>query len=332
MGKKKNHVSWGKTPHLNKQLKNIYPEVTSSLPTRQILTYVYRLLLKNVLQIFVLGLVCFFLHVADYDLLDWKIYVLVFLLWGLIHFSQKKEIDVLYNDKRQFLLEFLSMVVVALCTFCLYIFLYDVTVDVVNYDSVKDVKKWDADYYVFKEECVVDTTKYGEDILRKEWKTSRSGLSLNICFTVYYTAPVVGTEDVYFAKQLYSDTLHQSRIEKWKKDELAFYNAFMKRYNENMRANQEKILSRVYRLVTNHNDLEHYEVAMTYGWLKEYKYHDRGNVYFLEASDYPHIRMGFVYVFFFSLVLYSFFVFLIYRNNGLVVSPTPFAWGDCKHK
>ena len=332
MGKKKNHVSWGKTPHLNKQLKNIYPEVTSSLPTRQILTYVYRLLLKNVLLIFVLGLVCFFLHVADYDLLDWKIYVLVFLLWGLIHFSQKKEIDVLYNDKRQFLLEFLSMVVVALCTFCLYIFLYDVTVDVVNYDSVKDVKKWDADYYVFKEECVVDTTKYGEDVLRKEWETSRSGLSLNICFTVYYTAPVVGTEDVYFAKQLYSDTLHQSRIEKWKKDELAFYNAFMKRYNENMRANQEKIPSKVYKLVTNHNDLEHYGIAMTYGWLKGRKCHDMDDAYFLEASDYPHIRMGFVYVFFFSLLLYSFFVFLIYRNNGLVVSPTPFAWGDCKHK
>jgi hypothetical protein len=71
---------------------------------------------------------------------------------------------------------------------------------------------------------------------------------------------------------------------------------------------------------------------MTYGWLKGRKCHDMDDAYFLEASDYPHIRMGFVYVFFFSLLLYSFFVFLIYRNNGLVVSPTPFAWGDCKHK
>lgn len=329
MGKKKKHIKRD-TPYINLK-ETFFPKLTSSLPTRQILYFLYRLLLKNVLLIFVLGLVCFFLHVADYDLLDWKIYVLGFLLWGLIHFSQKKEIDVLYNDKRQFLLEFLSMVVVALCTFCLYLFLYDVTLEVANYDSIKDVKKWDADYYVFKEECVVDTTKYGEDVLRKEWEASRSGLSLNICFTVYYTAPVVGTEDVYFAKQLYSDTLHQSRTEKWKKDELAFYNAFMKRYNESLRANQEKIPSKVYKLVTSHNDLEHYEVAMTYGWLKEYKYHDRGNVYFLEASKYPHIRIWSVYVFFISLLLYSFFVFLIYRYCDLVVKSLRMVLGDCKH-
>ena len=38
----------------------------------------------------------------------------------------------------------------------------------------------------------------------------------------------------------------------------------------------------------------------------------------------PTRQMGGIFV-------YSFVLFLIYRFSAIIVPPTPFAWGDCKH-
>lgn len=331
MGKKKSN----KISKFQQQIrKKDKPIVSRTLPTRQICKYVFLNVIKILSFSAILVAIGTLTEIMYLDL-AWLFSLLIIASLVIFHFLTKKEVYVLSGGGKRAFVMWLSFMMFGFCIILMSIFVHEENTDIAYCDSVQDIRNKDADVYVFKNDCFIDTTMYGE-YLERESNAESTGAKASLTtrevyFMMYYVAPIKGVENVCYVREVKSESISRHFLESSEKEN-QLRSSFLKSYGRSMRPNSPKIQSRAFRVIINQKDLKCCKKALEQGLLSGVDVKNMDEVCFLEEIDTPQGQDYSLLILLGGIFVYSFVLFLIYRFSAIIVPPTPFAWGDCKHK